>query len=434
MASRPQLGLDFSAKYVDICLLNPAGERLIGHQRFDNSLPGYQDLKLLLLTTLRAEGAAGVDISGEATGMYWLPFFLQLAADPELADQNATLYLLNPRWVKWHKKSLSPDDKTDARDAYYIADRHRTRPHSIPWQRDPGTLALRAYTRYRFHLVQNLAREKSFFCAYLFLKANAYRRLRPFSDVFGATSRLVLGQAVTLDDLAALPVTYLADKLAELSRHCLPVPRHNALRLQRVARESLPLPTEMQLPVQRILEATLTTIAFLEEQIAQAERWIAAELVHYPAIQQLATTPGVGPACSAGIGAEINPVQRFLTGTKWDARRQRRRPKNLRDAEDAVAKIAGLWWPRTQSGTFEAEDRHMSKAGNAYLRYYLIQAAEQLRRHAPEYQRFYRRKYREARTHKHKRALVLTARKSVGLFVGLLHRNEPYRSLEERQT
>lgn len=76
----------------------------------------------------------------------------------------------------------------------------------------------------------------------------------------------------------------------------------------------------------------------------------------------------------------------------------------------------------------------MSKAGNAYLRYYFIQAAEQLRRYEPEYRRFYQRKYRESTRFKHKRALVLTARKSVGLCVGLLHRNEPYRSPEVHRT
>jgi hypothetical protein len=92
--------------------------------------------------------------------------------------------------------------------------------------------------------------------------------------------------------------------------------------------------------------------------------------------------------------------------------------------------IAGLWWPRTSSGDFEAEDRRMSKSGNRYLRYYLIQAANKMRSNIPEYAAFYARKFKEASKHHHKRALVLTARKSVGLVVGLLHRNEPYRSKE----
>jgi hypothetical protein len=70
----------------------------------------------------------------------------------------------------------------------------------------------------------------------------------------------------------------------------------------------------------------------------------------------------------------------------------------------------------------------MAKTGNRYLRYYLIQAANKMRTHIPEYAAFYARKFTEASKHHHKRALVLTARKSVGLVVGLLHRNEPYRS------
>lgn len=87
------------------------------------------------------------------------------------------------------------------------------------------------------------------------------------------------------------------------------------------------------------------------------------------------------------MGAEIGDTRRFLQASKWDPKRKRYRQRNLRDAEDAVAKIAGLWWPRAASGDFK-----------------------------------------EATKHHHKRALVLTARKSVGLVVGLLHRNEPHRS------
>ena len=72
----------------------------------------------------------------------------------------------------------------------------------------------------------------------------------------------------------------------------------------------------------------------------------------------------------------------------------------------------------------------MAKTGNRYLRYYFIQAANLMRLHIPEYVAYYKRKYNESVKHHHKRALVLTARKSVGLFVGLLHRNEPFRSKE----
>jgi len=428
MTLRIVAGIDFSTAWADVCLLASDGQRLVAHRRFPNSVPGFQAFKQLLLTTLATHSATALDISGEATGTYWLPFFLALAADPQLNAHHLRLFVLNPRWVAWHKRCYPDDNKTDARDAYYIADRLRTRPPDTPWQAHLPVRPLRTYTRYRFHLVQALAREKSFFCAHLFLKASAYRRLMPFSDVFGVTSRAILQQSAPLQVFTDRPTAELATELATISRHHLPDALASAAQLQQVAAESFPLPAALDLPQHRLLSGTLSYIAFLDSQIRQVEDWIAAELDNHPPIRQLMTIPGIGQACAAGIGAEICPVQRFLDGTKFDARRGRQRPRNLRDAEDAVAKIAGLWWPRAESGNFAAADRHLAKSGNAYLRYYLIQAADQLRRHAPEYRRFYGRKYREATKHHHKRALVLTARKSVGLIVGLLHRNEAYRS------
>jgi hypothetical protein len=431
MTNRLQVGIDFSQKRADFCLLFPNGQPLERHQAFGNSCSGYSLAKQLLLDALDNYQFDGVDVSGEATGYYWLPFFLELAADPDLEPYDLNLFLLNPRWVAWFKKCFAQDDKSDEKDPYYIAERTRVHRPDVVWSPQMDTLPLRFYTRFRFHLVQTLAREKCYFSAFLFLKASAYRRIQPFSDIFGATSRLVLTQLPSLDELADLPVEALTDYLHQLSGHHLRHPADNARKLQHVAQESFALHPALTLPVQRILDLTLDHIRFLEGQIRQVEAWIAAELSSHPAIPQLATIPGVGPVFSSGIGAEIGDTQRFLQGTKWDKRRRRYRSRNLRDAEDAVAKIAGLWWPRSGSGDFEAEDRRMAKTGNRYLRYYFIQAANKMRQNIPDYADFYARKYREASKHHHKRALVLTARKSVGLFVGLLHRNEPYRSKED---
>ena len=429
MSNRLQVGVDFSQKRADFCLLFPDGRPLESHISFSNSYSGYSLAKQVLLDALDGHSFDGIDLSGEATGYFWLPFFLQLASDPDLAPHDLDLFLLNPRWVKWFKKCFAQDDKCDQKDPYYIAERTRTRRPDVVWS-PPDCLSLRFYTRLRFHLVRNLAREKCYFSAFLFLKASSYRCLKPFSDVFGATSRLVLTQYPTLDELADLPVEDLASHLYELSGHHLPDPHKNARRLILTAQESFSLDQTLILPIQRILDLTLDHIRFLEAQIKQTDEWIASECQLYPNISVLASIPGVGPVFSSGVAAEIGGVQRFLQGHKWDRKRKRFRSRNLRDAEDAVAKIAGLWWPRSSSGDFEAEDRRMAKTGNRYLRYYFIQAANLMRLHIPEYVAYYKRKYNESVKHHHKRALVLTARKSVGLFVGLLHRNEPFRSKE----
>jgi hypothetical protein len=70
----------------------------------------------------------------------------------------------------------------------------------------------------------------------------------------------------------------------------------------------------------------------------------------------------------------------------------------------------------------------MTKTGNKFLRYYLIEAANSVRNNVPVFNEFYRKKYGEVTTHQHKRALALTSRKLVRLIFGLLTKNQIYSS------
>jgi transposase len=429
--NRLQVGIDFSHQRADICLLFPDGQPLLSHQAFANSRLGYHKARQILLDSLQAYAFDGLDVSGEATSYYWFPFFGQLAHDDELDGCDLSLFLLNPRQVHWFKKSLPPDDKADQTDPFYIAERTRTRRPKAPWGPQDDWLPLRFYTRLHFHLAQALTREKNYYLVYLFLFASAYRRGQPFSDPFGVTSQKVLGGEQSLAELVHLPLEALAEQLDTWSGGKLDDPLETAQKLQQVARESFPLEEPLLTPVQQLLELTREHIRFLEAQMAQVEGWIAAEVEHHhPEVSFLDTVPGVGLVLAAGITAEIGNLERFFQTPKWDKKRKRYRKKTLREVEDAVAKLAGLWWPRADSGDLVAEDRRLAKTGNRYLRYYFVQAAYGMRRHIPAYARFYGLKFREATKHKHKRALVLTARKSIGLFVGLLHRKEAYRSKE----
>src|SRR5690606_1362054 len=110
---------------------------------------------------------------------------------------------------------------------------------------------------------------------------------------------------------------------------------------------------------------------------------------------------------SAGIQAEIGQIERF-------------------ESEAKIAKYAGLYWRKHQSGRFTADDTSLSRNGNQYLRYYLVEAASSVRRHDSEFKEYYSKKYDEVPKHQHKRALVLTARKLVRLVDALLRKNQIY--------
>ena len=103
----------------------------------------------------------------------------------------------------------------------------------------------------------------------------------------------------------------------------------------------------------------------------------------------LTSIPGIGKVYSAGIIAEIGDIHRF-------------------NSQASVAKFAGLVWHKNQSGEFEAEHSQMIKSGNRYLRYYLLEAANSVRRCDSEFRRYYNLKFKEVNKYQHKRALALT--------------------------
>ena len=53
--------------------------------------------------------------------------------------------------------------------------------------------------------------------------------------------------------------------------------------------------------------------------------------------------------------------------------------------------MPGFTGLRVIPGDFTSEDNKMSKAGSPYLRYYLGEAANSVRKHIPEYADFYAR-------------------------------------------
>ena len=97
-------------------------------------------------------------------------------------------------------------------------------------------------------------------------------------------------------------------------------------------------------------------------------------------------------------------------------------------SHESLAKYAVLVWRANQSSQFTGEDTPLSKADNAYFRYYLIEATSHVKNHCSEFAAYYQKKYAEVKTHQHKRALALTARKFIRLIFGLLANNQLYSS------
>ena len=417
--TRPQggvgyLGLDVSQAEVTACLLLPDGREAVRRWTVLNSQPGAEALASRVALLAAEQQLAGVAIGMEATNLYWWHLACLLRDTPLLAGLWHEVYVLNPALVAGLKRAYPTGGKTDCRDAFFIAERLRVGRLPAPFQVDVLYAPLQRLTRFRAHLAQSLAREKNYFLSFLWLKFSAFSQEEPFGDPFGATSSLVLDQ-YAVEDLVQWPVDDLAAFLQRQGRGGFDNPAEVAATLTKAARDSYRLDKVLAEPVSLVLATTMATIRTLQAQLKAVDATIARELASIPEVRRtIRSIPGLGPVWTAGLVAEIGNIHRFAD-------------------DGALAKYAGLVWHPYESGTFQAQDTTMSKAGNAYLRYYLVEAANSVRLHCAEYQAFYAAKLAQSPKHDQKRAVVLTARKLVRLLDALLRAGALYQPQDRKE-
>jgi len=405
------VGLDVAQDSARVCFLLADGEEPRSRWTIPNTQPGAADLSAELSRLCFLYHVDQLRIGLEATGLLWWHLACALKDAEALAPFTPQVYALNPQLVETFRKNFGALPKSDHADAFLIAERIRYgRKLPSPFQLDTRYAPLQRLTRFRCHLVQNLVREKNYFLSFLFLSFSAYGQVAPFGDPFGATSCAVLEEFST-EELAQRSLDDLATYLQQKGHGRFADPQDLAANLQRAARDSYRLDKVLQEPLRLVLATTLASIRSLQQQLKTLDKTITQELAAIP--QTLSSVPGLGPVWTAGLIAELGDIRRF-------------------DDQGAIAQYAGLTWPSAQSGEFEAEDTEMSKRGNSYLRYYLVEAANSVRTHCPEYGRYYAAKYAETPRHAHKRALVLTARKLVRLIDVLLREGRIYQLPEQR--
>ncbi|MHA7584825.1 IS110 family RNA-guided transposase, partial [Paenibacillus vandeheii] len=323
-----------------------------------------------------------------------------------LKQRKTKVFTINPKLINKFKAAYADLDKTDRIDAWIIADRLRFGRLTTTIVMQEQYLALQRLTRMRFHMVHNLTREKQYFLQNLFYKCNAFRS-EVDSSVFGHAIMEMLSEKFSLDEIAGMDVTDLADYLKDKGKNRFPDPENVARCIQKAARASYRLSKVMEDSIDLVLGTSIQTIRSIQAQLKDMDKAIAKILDGIAGSQCLRSIPGIDLVYAAGILSEIGDIERF-------------------DDQAALAKYAGLTWRKHQSGSFEAEETKRIKSGNRFLRYYLVEAANSVKHREPEFGEFYRKKFSEVTKYQHKRALVLTARKLVRLVDVLLRNGQLY--------
>ena len=399
------VGIDVHKRQNTACFMDQEGNQIGKAFSFPNSLPGAQHLEQTIKEVMEEGGFGTLLLATESTSLLDFHLIDFLASSQVLEAYQSQIFQFNPKVIRGFKKSYPDKDKTDPEDAFVISDRLRFGRLPKPYQGQKAWVPLQRLTRYRYHLAGTMAREKAYFLSHLFLKYSAFTSLKPFSNTFGATSQAFITEFFSVDEVAEMSVEALASFICEHGKNRFPDPKKTLEVIKKVTRESYRIRPTLSTSDTLILASTLQNIRALTQSPKEVNKAIAKEFAAFP--NTLISVKGLGPVYSAGIFAEIGEIQRF-------------------DSQAQLAKFAGLTWRKLASGDFLGEITRMTKSGNQYLRYYLIEAANSLRVHNEEYRAYYQAKYQEVPLHQHKRALALTARKLVRLVFALLAKNQLY--------
>lgn len=397
------VGIDVSSKSNVAYLMKPDGSK---HSSFSvqNNLGGAKLLSERIVSALGTMQLEDVVIGMEATSIYGDSLVYALREDGRLGQFGRKIHVLNPKQVKKFKESYSDLPKNDFVDAFVIADHLRFgRIVQEVYMDDYRYKALQTLTRARFYAVQSLTREKQRFANYLFLKCSGMAQDKDIANS-SATTIALMERFETADDLARADLDELAAFIEATGKNFAdPAAKAKAIRV--AARDSYRLPITVNNSVNQAMSVSVATMRALEKQVKTLDKAIEQQFKIIP--NTLTSIPGIGKVYSAGIIAEIGDIHRF-------------------QSHASVAKFAGLVWTQHQSGDFEAEHTKLIKSGNRFLRYYLLEAANSVRRCDSEFRCYYDLKFKEVNRFQHKRALALTARKLVRLVFRLLKDNRLY--------
>ena len=384
------VGIDIAKRTHVGAIIDDTGKRYGKAFKIDNSVEGFNILldKIAEISQDISQFVFGM----EATGHYWLNIYTWLC------DRGFTVHIINPITSDAARRLEIRRTKTDPIDAFLIAEVIRMGKHTKTQLADDDMMSMRDLCRQRFYIVDMVSDVKKKVICLLDRMFPEYQSL--FSDIFGRTSRELLKEGASPEEILALDTTKLAEILRKASKGRFD--KEKAEELQNQARNSFAVLLSSQ-TVSLLIKQMIEQIELLESQIDEIDKLIADLYSSFNV--KLTKIPGIGTTLAAAIYSEIGDISRF------------EKPKQL------VA-YAGLDPELKQSGDKRGEGYHISKRGSPYLRRALWLASSCVIIHDKSFAYAYQHKLSQGKTKM--QALAFISHKLLNVFFTILKNNIDY--------
>ena len=332
------VGIDVSSKTNSVYAMDFEENKYLSTS-FGNNQPGADELVNRIAACMQKhKNLDTLLIVLESTSVYSVHISNFLASSEVLMPYKPYVFCVNPKTTANYRKSYIGMEKTDPTDAYLIADFGRVgRTKKLePW-RGGQFIALKRLTRHRMHLSECITREKTYMVSNLYLKFSELQLLegddKPFGNLYGATSSAVLTEFLSPQEIIDMPEEDLLAFLAQKSRNRISDLSKTSELLRKAARDSYRLDKCMYEPLNISLASSFNCIQAYQKEIRLIEQAIdkCIKGMNTNALIILQSIPGIGPVWASGILSEIGDITAF-------------------HSSDALAKYAGLYWPKGDSG------------------------------------------------------------------------------------
>jgi transposase len=313
-------------------------------------------------------------------------------------DKGYTINVINPIQSDSFRSLYIRQTKNDTKDSFIIAEVIRFGKYTNTKLSDEKTLALRQLCRYRNYVSSEIGELKCKIITVLDQIFPEYEKL--FSDTWGTTSKKLLEEYQTPDEILALDTSELASMLKKLSRGQLGYAK--AEKIHEAAQNTFGIKIAQD-AFKFQLKQLIDQVLFLEDQLKELDCEIEYYYCQFDC--HLTSVPGIGPVIAAAILSEIGDIKRF------------------KDAASLVA-YAGIDPTVKQSGQYLANNNRMSKRGSPYLRRALFLAASNAILYDSILSEYYNRKRTEGKHHL--TAVGAVARKLTYIVFAIMRDNKDY--------
>lgn len=391
-------GIDIAKRNHEASVIDAEGKPLLDSISITNTQEGCT--KLFSLFERLNINKNNVVIGMEATGHYWLSIY------EYLAQYDYDVRVINPIQSEAFRKMYIRQTKNDSKDSFIIAQVMRFGQYSKTVLANEDLVAMRQLSRFRFALVDSCSDCKRRIIALIDQVFPEYGKL--FSDIFGTTSKELLLQCPTPEDMLAVSSKKLTTLLSKASHGRFGEDKAKEIRSAAAGTFGIGYAKNaFAFQIRQLIEQLM----FLENQIEELEEQISFLLQQTNEV--ITTIPGIGNTLGAVIISEVGDINRF-------------------DAPGKLVAFAGLDVKVTQSGEFSGTKQHISKRGSPYLRRAIWLAANRAAFCDPILSEYYQ--SLKARGKHHLTAVGAVARKMCNIIFTILRENRPYEAVPPKKT